>query len=95
MTNYLHNLVPTFQKTIRHINKQIRESNNPDANMVKALADLTRAYLQLKGQEVDPDLDGNPNYYDQMLKEANSRAEHERQGREKPIKRKKTLVKRN
>ena len=33
------------------VNKQIRESNDPDASLVKALADLTRAYLQLKGGE--------------------------------------------
>ena len=94
MTNYLHNLAPTFQKTIRHITKQIRESNDPDANMVKALADLTRAYLQLKGKEVDPELNGNPDYYSSMLKEANSRAEQAGQKRKKPIKKKITLVKR-
>ena len=72
------------------INKQIRESEDLDANLIKALADLTRAYLQLQGKESNPDLDGDPEYYNKMLKEAQRAA--------RPEKRKKsttrTLIKR-
>ena len=83
MSNILENLAPTYQKTLRLINKQVRESNDPDANVIKALADLTRAYLQLQGKESDPALDGDPTYYDKMLKDAQAAAAQ-------PIKRKKS-----
>ena len=74
MSNILENLAPTYQKTLRMINKEIRESKDLDSNLIKALADLTRAYLQLQGKESDPDLNGNPDYYNKMLKDAQAAA---------------------
>ena len=91
MSNILENLTPTYQKTLRLINKQVRESDDPDPNLIKALADLTRAYLQLKGKESDPALDGNPDYYEQMLKDSQWTRQEQRK---KPTKKKTTLVKR-
>ena len=91
MSNYLENLGPTYQKTLRKIIKQIRESDEIDSNAVKALADLTRAYLQLAGKESDPDLDGDPNYYDKMLKDSQWTRQEQRK---KPVKRKTSLIKR-
>ena len=92
MSNILENLAPTYQKTLRHINKEIRSSDEPEANLIKALADLTRAYLQLQGKESDPDLDGNPDYYSNMLKDAQAAARPQK--KRKSTKKKITLVKR-
>ena len=92
MSNILENLAPTFQKTIRHINKEIRDAKEPDSNLIKALADLTRAYLSLKGGESDPTLDGDPNYYSNMLREAKAAARPEK--RKKLPKKNITLIKR-
>ena len=87
----LENLCPTFQKSIKFVNKQIREAKEPDASLVKALADLTRAYLQLQGKEADPE-DGEPNYYENMVKEARSQSTPPK--RKVPVKKKITMVKR-
>ena len=92
MSNILENLSPTYQKTLRMINKQIRESKDADANLIKALADLTRAYLQLQGRETDPDLDGNPDYYSEMLKDAKAASQDQKE--RKPTKKRKVLMKR-
>ena len=94
MSNLLENLTPTYQKTLRHLNKQIREQDEIDSNAVKALADLTRAYLQLKKERDDPQWEGNADYYDQMVREAEARASEALKEMQNRNQTKKRLVKR-
>ena len=88
MSHSLHDpIMIGLEKTIRKISMDIRRQEQSDPTHVKALADLVKAFAQMKEME-RPDTewnyeeDGDPNHVENLEKAAIERSERYRKERD-------------
>jgi hypothetical protein len=73
-------MMPALEKTIRKISMDLRRQKESDPALVKALADLVKAFAQLSPEEKQEQGDwdyetfGDPDYVDKLERDARARS---------------------